>query len=243
MQKELQDLLGEELVKQIEEKISGMLELKNIVSTAKGEYVPRDVMNQEIEKKSSKLELEIESLNGQLEERDKDLGKIKKKLEGSEDAAGKITQLQTTIGEMETKNEEQGKTHKTEMAKVRKQAEVKVQLIKAGAIHPELLVDKIDISKVMELDGNNFTGIKEQITLLKEGDYKDQFGEIVVDGEEPDGSGKSSKPKNKAMAELEKRYEEVCKTFGQSSPQAISVKNEMYTEQMTSKAESTPEKT
>jgi len=243
MQKELQDLLGEELVKQIEEKITGTLELKNIVSTAKGEYVPRDVMNQEIEKKSSRFEGEIESLNGQLEERDKDLKKIQKKLEGSEDAAGKIKELQTAVGEMQSKNEEDGVAHKAEVAKVRKQAEVKVQLIKAGAVHPELLVDKIDISKVTELNDGNFAGIKEQITLLKEGDYKDQFGEIVVDGEEPDGSGKSSKPKSKVMAELEKRYDEVCKTFGQSSAQAISVKNEMFKEQMTSTAESKSEKT
>ena len=110
MQKELEELLGEDLLKQIEEKIKGTLELKNIVSTAKGEYVPRDVMNQEVEKHKVRLQGEIDSLNEHLKERDNDLESLKDKAKKGEDASALIEDLQKKNKEAETSHKKELET-------------------------------------------------------------------------------------------------------------------------------------
>ena len=46
--------------------------------------------------------------------------------------------------------------------------------------------------------------------LLKEGEYKDLFGEIKVVGDKPNLDGKTKKPKGEA-AELQKKYDEALK--------------------------------
>lgn len=243
MQEELKTSLGEELVKQIEEKIKP-LELKNIVSTANGEYVPRQTMNDEIEKKTSKLGKEIEGLNAQIEQGAKDLKSIQKKLEAGEVTAEKAKALQLEIAGMQEKSDELSKTHTSEMLLVKKKAEAKVELGKAGAVHPDMIISSglIDFEKVLEIANGKYAGLSEQIKALKEGDYKDQFGEINIDGSGIDTNVNDPKPKGQ-LAQLEKEYNDAVEKFGLSSPQAISVKNEMYKSRIQSTANAKPEKT
>ena len=175
MQKELKELLGEELVNQIAEKV----DIEKIKSVDKGEYVPRDVMNKEVEKHKSTLQAQVDELTKQLEDRAKDLTELEKKAKAGEDAAAQIT-------EMTKKYEEQDTKTKATMEKIKKEADAKIALIDAKA--PKHLIKamlmELDFDKVQDVNGK-WVGLDEQIQALKESEFKNDFGRTYVSGDAP----------------------------------------------------------
>jgi len=169
MQKEELEKLGEDLIAQIKEK---GIDLDDFVSKKDGAYIPRETFNKE----QDKLKQEIKTLQDQVAERDSGLEELKKKVAAGEDATEKIKEL-------ELKNQESQKKYDSDLLLIQKKAHAKLLLTKAGAINPELLVDKIDYETVTRIDDNTFPGLNEQIEAMKTTSYKSQFGKTVLKGE------------------------------------------------------------
>jgi hypothetical protein len=174
----------------------------------KTDYIPRKVYNEDKAK-----------LQTQLEERTTDLKALEEKLKGSEGAGEKIQELTQKYANAD-------KTWKEQAADLKKTHAIELALMKNKAKHPELLKTLIDKTKLVEVKDGEFAGIDEQINLLKEGSYKDQFGEIIIDGQLPTDS--KEKPARTPRDELQKEYDKAVKDFGMSSVQAIAKKNELY---------------
>ena len=217
MQKELIETLGEELVKQIEEAVKGKYKIDQIVHTASGDYVPRQTMNDEIKKHSEKMEKELGLLKEQLDKRDTDLKDLKDKAKVGEEAKAKIDELQT-------KYSEDGKAHEVAMEKIKKETQIEIALIKNGALHPELIKSLVDLEAVKEV-GGKWVGIDEQIKALKDGDYKDQFGQVVLDGDAPVTDVRNPETTKQRTA-LQKQYEEAQKKGDTRT--MVSLKGQMH---------------
>ena len=199
MQEALKELLGEELVTAIGE----ITDIDKIVSTDKGEYVPRDVMNKEVDKHKTNLQAEIDSLTTQLETRTKDLAELEKTAADGKEAQAKITELTE-------KYKGQDEAHQKDMLKVRMEADIKLALVEAGA-KPHLvkaMMLEIDTEQIRENNGK-FEGIDTQVTALKEGDFKEDFGQVRLSGKPPIDGKPPDATKNKVeMDSLEKQWKE-----------------------------------
>ena len=143
-------------------------------SAIKDNYVPLIRFNEVNEEKKQYKE-QVDNLN-------KELGKLQKQLEDNQDATKTIEDLQKQIKDKEE-----------EMAKIRKQNAIKFEVLKANPndvadILPHLKDDTITIAE----DGT-ITGLKEQLESLKES--KPYLFKQV----EPTGTGGSlgGGPKNK----------------------------------------------
>lgn len=206
---DVQEILGDLYTDEIKAKIGDTkLIIDDGTFVSKADYLPRKVYNEDKAK-----------LTQQLSDRTKELDGLKDKLKDSEGAA-KI------IDELQAKQKADDEVHKTALKLSRVTAAVEIALIKAQAIHPNLVKGLIKMDQITALEDGTFHGIDAQIEALKTGDYKDQFGEVRVSGAPP---GDSDPPAKKTkIDELEKQYEQVVKNFGMASPQAIAVKNQLW---------------
>lgn len=172
---DIKELLGDLYTDKIAEKIGDkklIVDDGNLVN--KADYIPRKVYNEDKDKWQKQLEertKEVEALGGEL-----------KNVKG---ASEKVQELQDKMKEADEKN-------KAELRAARVDAAVEIALIKAKAKHPDLLKHKVATDNLVELPDGTFTGISEQIEALKTGDYKDQFGEIKVDGDPPKDKDKDN---------------------------------------------------
>ena len=93
-------------------------------------------------------------------------------------------QAKITAYENEKKNLEQ--THKATTEKLIKESAIKDALYNEKAKHPELLLNKFDLSKILldEKGEKVVSGIEEQMKSNKE-TYKDLFGETEQSGNQP----------------------------------------------------------
>ncbi|MEK3886537.1 phage scaffolding protein [Bacillus sp. FSL K6-3431] len=111
--------------------------------------------------KNADLTSSVDDLQGQLDQRDKDLKDLKKQAEGSEDLQTKLTDLQkqydTDKGLYETKIKE------TQLSSALKLALV-------GKVHDaDYAISQIDKEKIeLDKDGNVAKGLDEQIKTLQE---------------------------------------------------------------------------
>ena len=213
---DFKEILGEDILTELGEnadKLIKVLDGAKLIKddgtlVPKQDFIPRRVYNEDKAK-----------LQTQLEERTVDLKALEEKLKGSEGAGEKIQELTRKYADAD-------KTWKESAVDLKKTHAIELSLMKAKAKHPELLKTLIDKDKLVEIKDGEFAGIDEQINLLKEGSYKDQFGEIIIDGPQPPDGGPHL-PKTK-RDELQKEYEAAVKDFGMSSIQAITAKNELW---------------
>jgi len=198
MQKEVKEKLGEELIKQIEEKVGT---LDDWVSKKDGAYIPREV----VDKDKEKLRNQITALEDQLKEQTNGLKELEKQIENGKDATEQIKELQE-------KNKETEKKYQTELLKLQKEQAIKLKLIENEAIDPELLVGRFDLDVIQPIKGKDgeFTGIDEQIKIFKEETYKNQFGKTVLEGDAPNLEGINPETQ-KEIDKLNKEYEEAVK--------------------------------
>lgn len=146
----LQELLGEELYKQVTAKLGD----QKIAIVSDGSYIPKAKFDEKLN--------EAKEYKRQLEERDKQLQELGQKAQGNEELTAQIEELkkqnETTKQEYETKLQQQAFDHALESSL--SGAKVK----NAKAVRALLDLDMI------KLDGEKLSGLDEQINKLRESD-------------------------------------------------------------------------
>lgn len=167
----LKEILGEDLYKQLETKVNdynGKAENKEkqikIANLGTGEYVSKS--------KYDTLQTDLDNTKTSLNTANTTIADLKKNNGDNADLQAKITAY-----ENEKKNLEQ--THKATTEKLLKEIAIKDALYNEKAKHPELLLAKFDLSKILldEKGEKVVSGIEDQIKTNKE-TYKDLFGEV-----------------------------------------------------------------
>ncbi len=99
---------------------------------------------------------------------------------------GDNAELQTKIANYESEKANLERTHKETTEKLIKESAIKDALYNEKAKHPELLLSKFDLSKILldEKGEKVVSGIEEQMKSNKE-TYKDLFGETEQNGQQP----------------------------------------------------------
>ncbi len=170
---DLKTLLGEELYKQVSEKVGD----KKLIFDD-GNMIPKyrfDEVNTSFkESKESKENLE------------KELSKIKRDFKDTEGLTQKIESLQEDLKNQKLQSELKEK-------QTLKRIALKDALNTSGAKHPDLLESKFELDKI-ELDTyGKIIGFDEILKPVKEG-YKDLFGEEKIVGYKPVEDVKSPIP-------------------------------------------------
>ena len=165
----LKELLGEELFKQVSEKMG---DKKLIVND--GTYIPIDKFNEANESKKE--------YKKQLEERDKQLEVLKIKATGNEE-------LTKQFEELKLKNEEATKQYEEKLKKQTFDFKLESELMKAKGKNTKAIKALLDESKII-VDGDNLIGLEEQLKNLQNSDSY-LFGETtpIGSGTNPPGGG------------------------------------------------------
>lgn len=158
----LQELLGDELFAQVEERVG---DKHKIAIVSDGNWIPKG--------KFDGVNAERQEYKQQVEELNKQLGDLKGKLKDSEAAAEVIDDLKKQIEDKET-----------ELAETRKQNAIRLEVLKAKPMDVADILPHIKVDLVA-VEGDTVTGLKEQLETLKE-----EKPYLFVD-EEPEGTGGS----------------------------------------------------
>lgn len=166
----LEEILGTDLYNQVKDKVSSFNEKAekdkkvSIVNVNNGEFIAKAKYDQ--------LETDLSNTRTSLETANNTIKDLKKSNGDNADLQDAITAY-----ENEKKNLEQ--THKATTEKLIKESAIKDALYNEKAKHPELLLSKFDLSKILldEKGEKVVSGIEEQIKSNKE-TYKDLFGEV-----------------------------------------------------------------
>jgi len=168
----LENLLGAELFKQVQEKMG---DKKLIIND--GTYIPIDKFNEANESKKE--------YKKQLEERDKQLAELKTKAVGNEE-------LTKQFEELKLKNEEATKQYEEKLKKQTFDFKLEAELNKAKGKNIKAIKALLDESKII-VDGDNLIGLDDQLKALQTSDGY-LFGETtpIGSGTNPPGGGNKS---------------------------------------------------
>lgn len=170
----LKEILGEDLFNQVKTKVSSYNEKVDkdkrvsIANVNGDEYVTKA--------KYSQLETDFNNTKTSLNTAQTTIVDLKKSNGDNADLQQKVSDYETKIADLEA-------TGKAEKAKMLKEIAIKDALYAEKAKHPELLISKFDLSKIIldEKGENVVSGIEEQMKSNKE-TYKDLFGETEQQG-------------------------------------------------------------
>lgn len=166
----LKEILGDDLYEQVKTKVSSYNEKADkdkrvsIANVNGDEYVTKA--------KYSQLETDLNNTKTSLSTAQTTIEDLKKN-------NGDNADLQQKIANYETEKANLEKTHKETTEKLIKESAIKDALYNEKAKHPELLLSKFDLSKILldEKGEKVVSGIEEQMKSNKE-TYKDLFGEV-----------------------------------------------------------------
>ncbi len=166
----LEEILGTDLYNQVKGKVSSYNEKVDkdkkvsIVNVNNGEFVAKPKYDQ--------LETDLSNTKTSLETANNTIKDLKK-------SNGDNADLQNKIANYETEKANLEKAHKETTEKLIKESAIKDALYNEKAKHPELLLGKFDLSKILldEKGERVVSGIEEQIKSNKE-TYKDLFGGV-----------------------------------------------------------------
>lgn len=166
----LEEILGTDLYNQVKTKVSSYNEKADkdkkvsIVNVNNGEFIAKSKYDQ--------LKTDLDNTTVSLNTANTTIADLKKN-------NGDNAELQTKIANYETEKANLEKAHKETTEKLIKEGAINAALYKEKAKHPELLISKFDLSKIIldEKGENVVSGIEEQIKSNKE-TYKDLFGEV-----------------------------------------------------------------
>lgn len=166
----LKEILGEDLYEQVKTKVSSYNEKADkdkrisIANVNGDEYVTKA--------KYSQLENDLENTKISLNTANTTIADLKKN-------NGDNADLQTKIANYESEKTNLEKAHKETTEKLIKESAIKDALYNEKAKHPELLLGKFDLSKILldEKGEKVVSGIEKQMKSNKE-TYKDLFGEV-----------------------------------------------------------------
>ena len=173
----LEEILGTDLYNQVKTKVSSYNEKADkdkkvsIVNVNNGEFVAKAKYDQ--------LQTDLDNTKTSLNTANTTIADLKKN-------NGDNAELQTKIANYETEIANLEKAHKSTTEKLIKESAIKDALYNEKAKHPELLLGKFDLSKILldEKGEKVVSGIEEQIKSNKEA-YKDLFGESEQNGQQP----------------------------------------------------------
>ena len=165
----LKDILGNDLYNQVETKVNSYNESNKdkqvkVANLSTGEYVSKS--------KYDALQTDLNNTKTSLDTANTTIADLKKN-------NGDNASLQTKIQEYETKILNLENVNKENLSKLIKESAIKEALYAEKAKHPELLLSKFDLSKILldEKGEKVVSGIEDQIKSNKE-TYKDLFGEV-----------------------------------------------------------------
>lgn len=134
----------------------GKLDVEALMSTINVE-APKNVMPK----------AEYNNISKQLKEANDTIKDLKKDNADNEGLQTKIKEHEDTIKNLE-------KTHKKEIADMKKDAAINQALVKAKAKYPEVVAKLLDKDKVVINEDGTIIGLDEQLKATKE-NYKDMF--------------------------------------------------------------------
>lgn len=170
----LKEILGEDLFNQVKNKVSSYNEKADkdkkisIANVNGGEFIAKAKYDQ--------LKTDLDNTKTSLDTANTTIADLKKNNGDNADLQQKVSDYETKIANLEA-------TSKEEKAKMLKEIAIKDALYAEKAKHPELLISKFDLSKIVldEKGENVVSGIEEQMKSNKE-TYKDLFGETEQQG-------------------------------------------------------------
>lgn len=173
----LEEILGTDLYNQVKTKVSSYNEKADkdkkvsIVNVNNGEFV--------VKAKYDQLQTDLDNTKTSLNTANTTIADLKKNNGDNAELQSKIANYETEIANLE-------KAHKSTTEKLIKESAIKDALYNEKAKHPELLLGKFDLSKILldEKGEKVVSGIEEQIKSNKEA-YKDLFGESEQNGQQP----------------------------------------------------------
>lgn len=165
----LEEILGTDLYNQVKGKVSSYNEKADkdkkvsIVNVNNGEFVAKAKYDQ--------LKTDLDNTKTSLSTAQTTIDDLKKNNGDNADLQNKIANYETEKANLE-------KTHKETTEKLIKESAIKDALYNEKAKHPELLLGKFDLSKILldEKGEKVISGIEEQMKSNKE-TYKDLFRE------------------------------------------------------------------
>jgi thymidylate synthase len=160
---DLKELLGEELYKQVNEKLG---DKKIIVND--GSYLPKskfDEKNEEVKLLKEKVS-SLEKTSKETETIIKDNAEMKQKFEA-----------------LQTESKTQLEAKDKQISNIVKKTALAKSLTEKGAKYPDLLLKEFDIDG-LELDGESVKNFDNLFNPLKER-YKDMFPETRIEGNDP----------------------------------------------------------
>lgn len=171
----LEEILGTDLYNQVKTKVSSYNEKADkdkkvsIVNVNNGEFVAKAKYDQ--------LKTDLDNTKTSLSTAQTTIDDLKKN-------NGDNAELQTKIANYETEKANLEAKHKETTEKLIKESAIKDALYNEKAKHPELLLNKFDLSKIVldEKGEKVVSGIEEQMKSNKEA-YKDLFGENEQGGQ------------------------------------------------------------
>lgn len=169
MPKTLKDILGDDLYKQVKEKLG---DTEVIVVDPNDPMVPKRRLDEVIAERNRYKEL--------VEERDAQLADLKAGAKDNE-------VLKAQIAELQAKNKQAAEDYEKQLKEQRFAFAVERAVAKADARNVKAVVALLDTSKI-SLDGENLLGFDEQIAALKKSDPY-LFG-VELKGRTPEGTGK-----------------------------------------------------
>lgn len=166
----LKEILGEDLYEQVKTKVSSYNEKADkdkrisIANVNGDEYVTKA--------KYSQLQTDLDNTKTSLNTANTTIADLKKSNGDNATLQQKIAEYETEKANLETK-------HKETTEKLIKESAIKDALYNEKAKHPELLLGKFDLSKILldEKGEKVVSGIEDQMKSNKE-TYKDLFGEV-----------------------------------------------------------------
>lgn len=172
MPKTLKDILGDDLYKQVKEKLG---DTEVIVVDPNDPMVPKRRLDEVIAERNRYKEM--------VEERDSQLADLKTWAKDNE-------ALKAQIAELQAKNKQVTEDYEKQLEEQRFAFAIERAVAKADARNVKAVVALLDTSKI-SLDGENLLGFDEQIAALKKSDPY-LFG-VDLKGRMPEGTGKPPK--------------------------------------------------
>jgi len=144
-EKTLAEILGEELYKQVTEKLGDA----RIDIVSDGRWIPKQKFD-DINEEKKQYKTQVDELNKKLSE-------LKEKVKDNDDITGQIEALKQQIKDKEA-----------ELAKTRKLNAIKLAVLKAGPNDVEDILPHLKQDSITLADDGTITGLEEQIKALKE---------------------------------------------------------------------------
>lgn len=166
----LKEILGDDLYEQVKTKVSSYNEKADkdkrisIANVNSDGYVTK-AMYEQLQNDLSNTKTSLETANTTIKD-------LKKSNGDNADLQAKITAYESEKANLE-------RAHKETTEKLIKESAIKDALYQANAKHPDLLLSKFDLSKILldEKGEKVVSGIEDQMKSHKE-TYKDLFGEV-----------------------------------------------------------------